>query len=84
MKKHLSSVNNARRKASCIDEMDALLNQITDFKKLVNATKDISDPSFKQEYRLFKQHVEWIIEDMSESCYIATHQKTDANTKLTG
>jgi len=85
MKKHLSSINNnARSKASCIDEMDALLNQINDFKKLVSTTADISDPGFKQEYRLFKQHVEWMIEDMSESCYIVTPQKPGSNTKLTG
>lgn len=84
MKKSLSSVNNVRRKSSCIDEMDALLDQITDFKNLIKTTDDISDPNFKQEYRLFKQHVEWMIEDMSSSSYIVAPQKPGSDTKLTG
>ncbi len=84
MKRHLPSTENARHKSSCIDEMDALLNQITDFKKLINATENVSDPCFKQEYRLFKQHVEWVIEDLSSGSYIVSPKKDKHNTKLTG
>ncbi|VAW58836.1 hypothetical protein MNBD_GAMMA08-1286 [hydrothermal vent metagenome] len=60
---------------SCIDEMDELLNQIADFKKLVKSSPDKSDPRFVQEYRLFKQHVEWVSEDLTASSYIVDHPK---------
>ncbi len=84
MKQHLSAIKNPHKKTSCIDEMDALLDQIVDFKKLINTTKNISDPRLKQEYRLFKQHVEWVIEDLNAGNYIVSPKKNNSDTKLTG
>jgi len=66
MKQRTPSISNIKRK-NCIDEMDALLDQISDFKRLIETTENITDSTFKQEYRLFKQHVEWVIEDIDTS-----------------
>ncbi len=84
MKQQSPSIKSTQKKASCIDEMDTLLNQIIDFKELINTTKNVSDPRFKQEYHLFKQHVEWAIEDLNASSYITSTDKNKISTKLTG
>jgi len=63
----MKSINKNR---SCIDEMDALLDCIAEFKSLLNSPHNISDPAFRQEYRLFKQHVEWVSEDFATNSYI--------------
>jgi len=82
MKKRTSTVASLRRRKSCIDEMDTLLNQVVDFKKLIESTDNVSDPAFKQEYRLFKQHLEWAIEDLGADSYITYTDinATDINT----
>ncbi|RDH81398.1 MAG: hypothetical protein DIZ80_15025 [endosymbiont of Galathealinum brachiosum] len=70
MKHHQHLVINTTKKTNCIDEMDALLDQIADFKKLIQSPHKASDPGFLQEYRLFKQHVEWVSEDLATSSFI--------------
>jgi len=82
VKQRRPSSINAKTKISCIEEMDALLDQIVDFKKLIRATENISNPDFKQEYRLFKQHVEWVIEDLGASNYIVAPKEKNADSKL--
>lgn len=67
MRKHLVSIPNSLHKKNCIDEMDEILNQISEFKQLVKTTRDSTDPAFIQEYRLFKQHIEWLSEDLKTS-----------------
>jgi len=71
MKHKLARINNVKRK-NCIDEMEAILNQISEFQKLIDSTddNDISSQNFKQEYRLLKQHVEWVMEDITDSNYV--------------
>ena len=70
MKNHQRQVTNTTTKTNCIDEMDALLDQISDFKTLIRSPHKTSDPRFIQEYRLFKQHVEWVSEDLVASSFI--------------
>ncbi|VAW61969.1 hypothetical protein MNBD_GAMMA09-891 [hydrothermal vent metagenome] len=69
MKKHLTSLKKQRGNCS-IDDMESLLSQIAEFKHLVKSTRDSTDPAFIQEYRLFKQYVEWISEDLVSDSYI--------------
>ncbi|HED34655.1 MAG TPA: hypothetical protein ENJ08_10660 [Gammaproteobacteria bacterium] len=57
-----------------IEDMELLLNQIAEFRDLVKATHDSTDPGFIQEYRLFKQYVEWVSEDLTSDSYICTLQ----------
>lgn len=52
--------------------MEKLLNQIAEFKKLAKTTTDATDPDFIQEYRLFKQYVEWVSEDLVSDSFICT------------
>lgn len=70
MKNHQRLVKNTTKKTNCIDEMDALLDQIADFKELIRSPHNASDPRFLQEYHLFKQHVEWVSEDLATSSFI--------------
>ena len=70
MKNRIPSVNKDKKNKYSIEEMDTLLDQIADFKKLLNMPHDASDPEFKQEYRLFKQYIEWISEDLVNESYI--------------
>jgi len=70
MKKHLVSIKNSRRDACCIDDMEAYLNRIEEFKQLLNSTKNRSDPGFAQEVQLFKQYVTWKSEDLTEDSHI--------------
>ena len=55
------------KNTSCIDDMEILLQQIAEFKELMRNTTNAADPAFIQEYRLFKQHVEWVSEDLTQS-----------------
>jgi len=57
-----------------IEDMESLLNQIADFRDLVKSTHDSTDPGFIQEYRLFKQYVEWVSEDLTSDSYICNLQ----------
>ncbi len=59
-----SSVKKLQNEVTCIDEMDALLDKIDEFKQLLHSQGQKPNPSFKQEYRLFKQHIEWVTEDL--------------------
>ena len=70
MKHRQRLVTNTTKKTNCIDEMDALLDQIANFKTLIRSPYKTSDPVFLQEYRLFKQHVEWVSEDLAASSFI--------------
>ncbi len=79
MKKHLTSLKKQRNSCS-IDDMESLLSQIAEFKRLVKSTRDSTDPAFIQEYRLFKQYVEWISEDLVSDSYICG--RSDEELKL--
>jgi len=58
-----------------IEVMETLLNQINDFKNLLKATHDSTDPRFIQECRLFKQYVKWVSEDLTSDSYICSTPK---------
>lgn len=70
MKDRLSSVKNIKNKDCCIDEMEDLLDQIADFKEFINKPHKASDPRYIQEYKLFKQYVKWVSEDLVSTSYI--------------
>jgi len=70
MKNHVSSVKNFSDEDCCIDEMEDLLDQIADFKKLISKPHKASDPRYIQEYKLFKQYVKWVSEDLANTSYI--------------
>ena len=70
MKDRLSSVKNIKNKDCCIDEMEDLLDQIADFKEFISKPHKTSDPRYIQEYKLFKQYVEWVSEDLISTSYI--------------
>jgi hypothetical protein len=70
MKQSLSSVKKMTPQESCIDEMEALLEKISHFKELINSADKPVTTDLKQEYRLFKQHVEWVIEDLDSDNYV--------------
>lgn len=70
MKKHLVSIKSSRHDVSCIDDMEAYLNHIEEFKQLINTTKNRTDPGFVQEVQLFKQYVAWKSEDLTEDSHI--------------
>lgn len=63
MKRKLQHKNSS----CCIEDMEALLDQIAEFRYLVKTTENVSDPAFLQEYRLFKQHIEWVSEDLMQN-----------------
>jgi len=70
MKNHVPCVKNFKNKDHCIDEMEDLLDQIADFKKLISKPHKASDPRYIQEYQLFKQYVNWVSEDLVSTSYI--------------
>ena len=72
MNKHLSSAGVSQPDNSCIDELETLLNQIAEFRQLVKSASNSTDPALIQEYRLFKQYVEWKSEDLTAASYILT------------
>lgn len=72
MNKHLVSAKNPPTKATSIDEMEALLDRIAEFKEFMNSSNNTSDPRVVQEYRLFKQYIEWVSEDLATDSYICT------------
>ncbi len=49
---------------SCIEEMEALLDQISEFRRAYPSHKKLTDPSFRQEFRLFQQHIKWVSDDL--------------------
>ena len=56
-----------RKLANPIEDMDGLLNQIQDFERLLESTSNRLDPSFQQEYRLFRQYIQWRVEDFNKA-----------------
>ena len=56
------------RKNTCtIDEMETLLGQLHDFEKQIKNPQQVADPAFHQEYRLFRQYLQWRIEDFNKA-----------------
>jgi hypothetical protein len=56
------------RKSSCtIDEMETLLGQLRDFEKQIKNPRELSDPAFRQEYQMFRQYLQWRIEDINKA-----------------
>ena len=53
------------KRISCIDKMEALLDKISEFKTVCSSPDKKENPNFKQEYRLFQQHIKWVSEDLS-------------------
>ena len=72
MNNHLSSAGFSQPDNGCIDELETLLNQIAEFRQLVKSASNSTDPALIQEYRLFKQYVEWKSEDLTADSYILT------------
>ena len=70
MKNRIPTVNKGKKIKSSIEEMETLLDQIADFEQLINTPHDASDPGFNQEFRLFKQYIEWVSEDLVNESYI--------------
>ena len=56
-----------RKPTNPIEDMDGLLNQIQDFERLLENTSNRFDPSFQQEYRLFRQYIQWRVEDFNKA-----------------
>jgi hypothetical protein len=52
---------------SSIDEMDDLLAQLRDFEKQIKQPGKLDNPSFRQEYALFKRYLQWRIEDFNKA-----------------
>lgn len=50
-----------------IDDMDGLLNRLQDFELLLQKTHNRFDPSFQQEYSLFRQYIQWRVEDFNKA-----------------
>ena len=56
------------RKPSCtIDEMETLLGQLRDFEKQIRNPGKLSSPAFRQEYRMFRQFLQWRIDDFNKA-----------------
>lgn len=59
-------MNTVYDKRSCsIDVMEQLIDQIDEFKQLMEQSDNLSDPAFRQECRLFNQYIQWRIEDIN-------------------
>jgi len=71
MKNYPRIVKHVGKSICCIDEMEDLLDQIADFKKFISNPHNASDPRYQQEIRLFRQHVEWVSEDLASSSFIS-------------
>jgi len=55
------------RQTNPIDDMDGLLNRLQDFELLFQKTHNRFDPAFQQEYRLFRQYIQWRVEDFNKA-----------------
>lgn len=72
MKNHPPLTKISKKKDCSIDEMEALLDQIANFKEFISKPHKASDPRFIEEYKLFKQYVEWVSEDLTKNSYICS------------
>lgn len=52
---------------SSIDEMETLLAQLRDFENQIKHPGKLETPAFRQEYKLFKQYLQWRIEDFNKA-----------------
>ena len=57
-----------RTRPDCtIEEMETLLGQLQDFESQIKKPGWLDNPAFRQEYRMFKQYLQWRIEDFNKA-----------------
>ncbi|MDQ1363934.1 MAG: hypothetical protein QG652_1796 [Pseudomonadota bacterium] len=56
-----------RRPACTIDEMETLLGQLVEFESRIQKPGQLDSPAFRQEYRLFRQYLQWRLEDFNKA-----------------
>lgn len=52
---------------SSIAEMETLLGQLGDFENQINHPGALNSPAFQQEYTLFRQYLQWRLEDINQA-----------------
>lgn len=52
---------------SSIDDMETLLGQLGDFETQIKNPGTLNSPAFQQEYTLFKQYLQWRLEDLNKA-----------------
>lgn len=67
-----------RRPTCTIDEMETLLGQLNDFEKQIKKPGVLDNAAFRQEYRLFKQYLQWRLEDFNKA------MRDEMNTHIKG
>jgi hypothetical protein len=75
-------MNTARRpgrsQGCTIEEMEALLSQLHDFESQIKKPGSLYNPAFRQEYKMFKQYLQWRIEDFN------TAMRDEMNSHISG
>ena len=67
-----------RKPACSIEEMESLLGQLGDFEQQIQNPGKLSCPAFQQDYQLFRQYLQWRIEDFNNA------MRDEMNTRISG
>jgi len=56
------------KKNDCtIDDMEMLLNQLSEFENIIRSGARMSDPALRQEVQMFQQFILWRIQDIDQA-----------------
>ena len=66
--------------SNCIEDMDALLDQIDDFSELLQTQDNVRDNHFQEEWSLFKTYIKWKVEELTEYSYITKQPDHNRNS----
>lgn len=57
-------MNRAGKHDCGIDDMETLLDQLSEFESAILSRRNMNDPAIRQELQLFQKFIQWRIEDI--------------------